>query len=196
MKLELRIIDLLARNTEKSITINEIARSLDEHYSLVYRVVDKLATEGTIIKNRVGKADICSLNPENEKTAALLSMAEIEKREEFYSANKELKLMLKDFLESLDMKFGDSAVVLFGSYAKGTAIKESDVDILLINKGNVNAEKATREIYAKYGKEISAIVITPSDFKKQINSAIIKEIIKNHYVLHGAEYFVKQVPVK
>ena len=85
------------------------------------------------------------------------------------------------------------SIVLFGSYAKGTATKESDIDILLISKTKVGIDKITKEIYAKYGKEINPVIMTSEDFKRQKDKSLIKEIIKDHYVLYGVEKFVNLV---
>lgn len=188
MKLKLKIIDLLARNQEKNFTINEIAKTLKEHYSFVHRIVNELAEDKVIIKTKIGKAYICSLDFKNEKTTALIQLGEIEKRDEFYSANKELRLILEDFAKSTQ----DNAltIVLFGSYAKGSATKESDIDILVIRTGKIEIDKITKEVYAKYGKEINPILLTQEEFKKQNNKAIIKEIINSHYVLYNVERFV------
>ena len=192
MKLELKIVNLLARNTEKRFTINEIAKTITEHYSFVHRIVNRLAKDKVIVKDKVGRAYACSLNTENEKTIALTLLSEIEKTSEFYSSNKELKIILEDFVKSIISQTNIISIALFGSHAKGTAKKESDIDILLISKKKAGAiDKIAKEIYAKYGKEINAITITPYDFKKQRNKAILKEIINKHYALYGAEEFVK-----
>lgn len=45
-------------------------------------------------------------------------------------------------------------------------------------------------MYAKYGKEINPVVMTPSDFKKQKDKALIKELMNNHFILHGVENFI------
>ena len=194
MKLELKIVDLLAKDIKKIFTINEIANTLEEFYSFVHRTVNRLNKDGVIIKNKAGKSYLCSLNLENEKTLALLQLSEIEKREKFYYANKELKLILEDFVETVESHHKNTvAIVLFGSYAKGTATKESDIDILLISKEKIEIEKITKEIYAKYGKEVIPITMILNDFKKQKDMALIKEIMENHYILYGVENFVKLV---
>jgi len=125
----------------------------------------------------------------------LMALNEIEKTKDFYEDNKNLKIILDDFTRAVELQFKNVlSIVLFGSYAKGTATKASDIDILLIKgKGNIKIEKLTREIYAKYGKEISPIVISQQDFRKQRSEAIVHEIIKNHYVLYGAENFISMV---
>lgn len=193
MKLELKIVDLLAKDAGKIFTINEIAKTLGKYYSFVHGTVNKLAKEGVIIKIKAGKSYLCSLNLENEKTLALIKLGEIEKKEEFYNANKELKLILDDFVESVLKQKDVAAIVLFGSYAKGLETKESDIDLLLITKRKFDIDKTAKDIYAKYGKEISPIMLSPNDFKKQKDRAAIKEIISNHYILYGAEKFVNMV---
>lgn len=191
MKLELRIVDLLARSNGKRFTINEIATALKEFYSLVHRTISKLVKDGVIVKERAGKSHLCSLNMASEKTLTLIQLSEIEKKDEFLGENRELKLVLEDFVRSVESK--TLSIVLFGSYAKGTATAESDIDILLIGRAGAETDKIAREIYAKYGKDVSIIEMTPDEFKKQREKAVIKEIIHDHYVLYGVEKFVNMV---
>ena len=193
MKLELKIIDLLARNTERKFTINEIAKFLEEYYSFVHRIVNKLIKDSVVTKEKAGKSYLCSINLYNEKTIILVNLSKIEKKNDLYNSNKELKIILEDFVKSAESLITPISIVLFGSYAKGTATKESDIDILLISKTKVGIDKITKEIYAKYGKEINPVIMTSEDFKRQKDKSLIKEIIKDHYVLYGVEKFVNLV---
>lgn len=192
MKLELKIVDLLARNIEKKLTINEIAKLLKEYYSFVHRTVFRLTQDGVVTKEKTGKSYLCSINLSSEKTFALIQLSEIEKRNEFYNSNKEIKVILNDFVKSAEV-IDPISIVLFGSYAKRTATKESDIDILLITKTKSGIDKITKEIYAKHGKEINTVVMTPVDFRKQKDKALIKEIAKDHYVLYGTDKFVSML---
>lgn len=193
MNLELRIVDLLARNAGKKYTINGISRSLEGHYSLVHRTVNRLAGDGVISIERAGKSHLCSIDLTNEKTLALIQLSEIERKNELYGSNKKLKVILEDFVESAEAAMNPASVVLFGSHASGRAAEESDIDILLISGTESGIDRITKEAYAKYGKEINAVVMNPAGFKKQKDTALIREIIKVHYVLYGAEKFVNLV---
>jgi len=192
MKLELRIVDFLARNLERIFTINEIAKALIQYYSFVNRVIGRLANEGIIKITKAGKSHLCSLDLNSEKTFALLSLAEIEKKEHLLKENKKLKLILEDFTSMLKEKNSVITIVLFGSYAKNLATDKSDIDVFLIVKKKFPLEPITKEIYAKYGVEINALALTEKEFKAQKGKEIIREIIKNHYVLYGTEDFVKE----
>jgi predicted nucleotidyltransferase len=192
MKIELKITDFLAKNKERKFTMNEIAKATQEYYSYVHRTIKKLTTEGVITKEKAGKAQLCSLNVKTEKTAVLIQLGEIEKQTEFYRKNKELKLLLEEFNATLAQP-GILSIILFGSYSKGNANKESDIDILVISEKTIALEKQIREIFAKYGKEINAIVMTRKEFEKQKDRPAIKEIINNHHILRGVEHFVGMV---
>ena len=193
MKIELKIVDLLARNTEQKFTINEIAKSLEEYYSFVHRTVNKLVKDDVIIKEKAGKSHLCSINLDAEKTIALVNLSEIEKKNDLYSSNKELKIILEDFVKSAESIVTPISIVLFGSYAKSAARRESDIDILLISRTKAGIDKITKEMYAKYGKEINPVMMTSEDFKRQKSKAMVKEIIKDHYILYGVEKFVNLV---
>ncbi|MBI2129279.1 nucleotidyltransferase domain-containing protein [Candidatus Woesearchaeota archaeon] len=97
---------------------------------------------------------------------------------------------MEDLINSIQAKANISAVILFGSYAKGAAAKKSDIDVLVVGKVKTGIDKIAKEIYAKYGKEINMVMMASNEFKKQRDKAIIREIVNNHYVLHGAEKFV------
>ena len=192
MKLELKIVDLLLRNKEKDFTIHEISNALKQYYSLVHRTVEKLSKDNIIVRKKTGKAYVCSLNLENEKTHVLLTLSEIERKEEFYSKNRELKLILEDLVNSLKETFRAKlySIVLFGSYAKGTASKDSDIDILILAKNKAPIFRKIKDLYAKYGREINVIILTPKELEQQKQKEFVKEIIKNHYILYGSEKFI------
>lgn len=176
-------------------TINQIAKSLKEHYSFVNRIVNRLIENNVIEVNKSGRSYLCSLNLRNERTLALLQLSEIEKKETFYEKNKNMKLVLEDFVNAVREESRNNLVtiILFGSFAKGVATKESDVDVLLVVKKSLKVERIVKEVYAKYGKDLAVLVMTPKEFQNQGEKPIMTEIVKGHCVLFGAEYFVNLV---
>jgi predicted nucleotidyltransferase len=108
-----------------------------------------------------------------------------------------LKLVVDDLLDSLRPQVKNLlAAVLYGSRARGTATQSSDIDLLLIRKGRLEIEKTTRSVFAKYGRVLSPVVMTITDFRRQRDKALVQEIVKDHYVLLGAESFVRLIAVR
>ena len=54
MELRLKIVNFLSKNIDRAFTINEIAKSLNEYYSFVHRLMGRLAKDGVVIKNKAG----------------------------------------------------------------------------------------------------------------------------------------------
>ena len=48
--------------------------------------------------------------------------------------NKDIEESIKKFIEEIKKKYNVSAIILFGSYAKGTENEDSDIDIAVISE--------------------------------------------------------------
>lgn len=183
MRLQLKITDLLAK--KPNLTINQIAKELKETYSFVNRIVKRMISEDLILKEKIGHSLLCKLNIKNDKTKALVSLNEVNKKQEFLSKNKELKLITDELL-----KIKADSIAIFGSYAKNTQTRESDIDLFIVTEKKVDIANLSRNIHAKYGKEISPVILTKNQLEKQKNKPIINEIIKYHIILAGFENFI------
>lgn len=194
MKLELKIVGLLAGDVKMGYTINGISKELGDFYSQVHRTVNRMTENNVIMQKRIGKSNVCSLNVDSEEALALLLLYEIEKRKELFKENKQLGLVLDDFIKTMKSKHKSiESIVLFGSNAKGTATEDSDIDVLVMSKAALSIEKDVKEIHAKYGKVINPVIMPVQDFVKQQEKAVIKEVIKDHIVLYGTEHYINAV---
>ena len=78
---------------------------------------------------------------------------------------------------------------IFGSYAKQTATKDSDLDILIAGDCNL---KEIKNISKTYGIEISIKKYSLEAFEKNIrNDILIKEVLNTHIILLNTEKFVE-----
>jgi len=189
MRLKLKIINLLS--DKKRLTINQISLELKESYSFVNRTVNKMLADNLLLKEKIGHSFLCSLNIENDKTKILMSLDEVNKKQESLKKNKELKLITDEMLSKI--KNNVISVAIFGSYAKNIQTKESDIDIFILAKKKFSTTGLVKEIHSKYGKEISPIVITEKQLKSRKNKPIITEIAKYHIILIGFENFINVI---
>jgi len=180
MRLQLKIINLLL--SKKNLTINQIAKELNESYSFVNRTISTMIQENILLKEKIGHSIICNLNKKNDKTKALINLNEVNKKQKFLEKNKELKLITDEIEIEAD------SIGIFGSYAKSIQTKESDIDIFIITNKKPDLTSLVRNIHAKYGKEITPLILTKSQFKT--DKPIIKEIFQHHILLTGFEYFI------
>ncbi len=77
----------------------------------------------------------------------------------------------------------NSPTIIFGSYAKGTQTKDSDIDILTINAKNIPDHLVTQKIHH--------VDIKKNQIKNFRKQPLFKEIKKDYVVLKGFELFTE-----
>ncbi len=99
---------------------------------------------------------------------------------------------LEEFISSIKTKYGDKIdrIILFGSYARGDYRKESDIDVLIIWKGDEiegwnSLEREAVDVLFKYGSFISLKIISPSEYKamKELDFPFVRNISADGVVL-------------
>lgn len=78
---------------------------------------------------------------------------------------------------------------LFGSTAKGTFTKESDIDLLLVYKDhrNIHGLEIAKQIGKKYGVTINPVIIQMTELRQPNES--LKHILETGYPIAGHLYF-------
>lgn len=81
--------------------------------------------------------------------------------------------------------------VIFGSYAKGTADKDSDLDIFVAGEYD---KEGVKKVSGTYSIDMSVKCYPLKTFEKNIaNDVLIKEVLKNHIAFLNAEQFIRTV---
>lgn len=105
-------------------------------------------------------------------------MAELYNQSKTVSAYPVIRGIIHRVLEIPDIRLA----LLFGSYAKGTAHEESDID-LFIETGDLNVRKDME-------KHQDRLIVKTGIFDRE--NPLIREIIKDHIIIRGVEdYFEK-----
>src|SRR3989344_8091484 len=173
----LKIIGLMRKSLDKGLTILEISKRLKIGYRPAYMHIANMEKEGIIQIHKIGSAKQCSLNFSSPKTRHLLVSLDLERKEELYKENHRLKIIEYIILKLIERFISEiHSVVLFGSYAKGTATKQSDIDLLFIisDLKNKNLREAIERESVSYqyshNIRISPLITNIEEFKKMLKS--------------------------
>lgn len=200
----LKIMRLMRRELGKGLTILEISKQLKIGYRPAYNHILAMEKEKIIKIEKIGNAKQCSLNLENAKTRHILGEVDILKKEELFRENQKLKAVVESLIKKLTEQFTPEihSIILFGSYAKGTSAKASDVDLLFIvtdlkNKQlRENIERESASYQYSHNLRISPLITDINEFKKMLKAEELNvgKEAKNYGIsLYGSEMFWRLV---
>lgn len=181
----LKILGLYLDDYKKSLHMREISRETKidvKAIQLQLKKLEKINVLSSIIR---GRNKDYQLNLNNITTKYYLVMAET-----FISIiYLKRHFLIKKIVEQIENKVHDP-LILFGSFAKGTYTKDSDVDVFLIGDKKININSII-EATDMVGRKISLKSTSRQQFLEGLrnNDPLIKEIVSNHIVLKGADQF-------
>jgi len=195
----LKIVGLLRRDLGKGFTILEISKLLKIGYRPTYNHILELEEKNIILIKKVGSSKQCFLNLENTQARHYLQEVDLMGKEELFG-NRKLKTILEEIIPKITNQITASlhSIILFGSYAKGTATKSSDIDLLFIVsniKDKTVREKIERECASyqhSHNVKISPLITDIEEFKKMLKSKemnVGKETKEYGIALYGLEQF-------
>jgi len=178
----------IMKNFLKGYFIKIYGRELIDKVSLspknISLTLKEFEEEGVLKSEISGNRRYYSLNFNNVLLAQEIICFENLRKLEFLKKNKRLI----DFLNNVD----GSIVCVFGSYAKETNNKNSDLDLFIV--GKVDSLKLKR--FGKdYGIDVQIFNVSFRDFVNSIkrNDEIFNEVLKNHILIKGIDLFVLEV---
>ncbi|MEK6859277.1 MAG: nucleotidyltransferase domain-containing protein [Nanoarchaeota archaeon] len=196
----LKIIELMRKNIDLGLSISQISRLLKIGYVPAYNHINEMEKEGIIKVSKTGNSKQCKLNLENQKTRHLLQELDIKRKDDLFNKNSKFKIIIDNLILKLTEKYISEilSIVLFGSYAKGTANKQSDIDLMFIvsdlkNKSLREAiERECASFQYSHNIKISPLITNIEEFKKMLNSRELnvgKETREFGISLYGHELF-------
>lgn len=172
--MDLEIMLVLLKNESH---LRGVAKQLNASHSTVSRALNKLYKENVIDFRKEGRNKIFFIR-KNLQAKNYVFNAERYKLIRLIKQYPELSIIIDSILKNCEERL----VLLFGSYAKGIAKKDSDIDIY-IETGNRKIKDKVESLHSKIKAKIG-----PFD----LNSMLIKEIMKNHIILRGVEDFYEK----
>lgn len=185
-------IEILKTIYEKEEThLLDITRQLNLHPFSAQKTLAKL--KPLLAEKKAGKTNLFSINKIQSGYIDLACLIED------YRLNTKNKVV-NSIIKHLTNLFSDKNVFvccLFGSYARLSFTKESDIDILLVvNTKTSSIKKKVSQLSSLFNKEVNPLILTEKEF---IESLIQKEPAimslnkpSQRLIIKGANYFLEK----
>lgn len=187
-----KILECFYRNRNKELYFSEILRETKLTQNTTLKHLANLERLTILISTKKTGNTFYKINSKNPLVYAVFSYFDYKKLNELPS---ERKRAITEFLDKTQIK--PLIVLIFGSTAKGTFRKESDIDILLIfNKKELEDPKLKKDIEAVMGVKIQTFIIDFGYFKEQIlkeEDSVITHAIKTGFPISGNDKFYQEV---
>lgn len=156
----------------------ELAKDLKTSLTRIQSILTELRKANVLDYNIIGKNHLYFIK-KNLTAKSFILNAENYKLTKILIKNPELEPIFQDIIK----KSNANLILLFGSYAKGNAKKDSDIDIY-IDTTNHKMKEDSEKIYDLVNVKIGT-------FNKE--DLLIKEIIKNHVIIKGGEEYYEKI---
>ncbi|MBW2989556.1 nucleotidyltransferase domain-containing protein [Candidatus Woesearchaeota archaeon] len=144
----------------------------------------RLLEENKILRSeKKGSIKDYSLNMENPLTASLMVIAEEVKAVRLLSSS----FMLKDMVKKIK-GLSKGLIIVFGSYARGSHSKGSDLDILILG----THEKKLKDAVKMYPVKTHIMCMGKKSFEKGLSRKenFMLEVLKDHVIIRGSSELV------
>ncbi len=186
-----KILECFYKNRNKEIYFSEILRETKLTQNTTLKHLKSLQQNNLIVTTRKIGNTFYRINPKNFQIYSIFSYFDYKR---FNGLPSERKRTISEFLDKIKVK--PLIALIFGSTAKGTFGKESDIDILLIfNRKEADDSKLRQDIEATTGVKIQAFIIDFDYFKEQIlkeEDKVITHAIKTGFIISGHDKFYKE----
>ncbi len=193
--MEVKIVNFLLQNSGEQFAVREIARKMKVDYKHVHSTIQKLAKKNILRKMRKANVDLCSLNLKENLSAVYYT--ESERTRMFLEAHLDLKEFFKSVTNRVKTNF--YILLVFGSFAKGKEHKNSDLDLLIVSTTRSTSEEIERIISNEalfLKRKVQSVFLDEKEFSANIldrSMNVVKEALKNHVLIFGAESFYQEV---
>jgi predicted nucleotidyltransferase len=164
------VLELIKKNNH----IRGLAKALNTNQTTIARKMQELEKQNIVDYTYEGKNKVYFLK-NNLETKEYIKIIEHYKVLEIIKKQPRLRKIVEKIKLNKDIKLA----IIFGSYAKNTQQKTSDIDVY------VETEK--KELKKELELLDSRLSIKTGEFNKE--TPLAKEIIKNHIIIKGVERY-------
>lgn len=183
-----RILSLYRTDYTTKLHMRAMGKLLDTSHMTLLPHLKRLEELKILKAETVGKNKQFTLNKETILTKYYLAVAEEMAAINYLDKN----FLIKKLVEHLSQLDFFVPLILFGSYTKGYATEESDIDLFSVGKLSPNQLEHLNKFETAYGKKINLKAVTAENFNDALRNGdiLIKEVVANHIILHNSDPFV------
>jgi len=169
--------------------LRNISKKLKMNPSLTFNILNRLYNTKFLVKRKVGKAVLYSLD-KNRDYEILIKLLEEYHLEKVVEKAKVLQTIINFLINNKELIDSSYKIYLFGSYVLGNYTEKSDIDILFVNENRKLIVKTCREISSLVGKNLNPLIYTRKKFKSELQKkeplldSIVNKI-KNRAIIKG-----------
>lgn len=184
---QIKVIQEIYKNP--GVNLRELIQKTRLSPNYVSKYVNLLANKGIIKEEKLKKKRVYLrrffLNLKSRLAKNLFSLVKEEEKELFFQKYPKLKPIFEQIISIS----GIDIILIYGSYARFAAEKESDIDILIV--GKIKNKDRIREVLVSLDKEVSIKIETQSIFKKRIHDDLHKQILKENILIYDSGKFIE-----
>jgi predicted nucleotidyltransferase len=192
---EFELIRAFLFEPSKELYGREIERLAGTTHERTIFYLKKLVENKVLLSEKKGKQVFYRLNKRNEMALKAISLAELERKNEFIK-NNEIGFVAQDIVSDAVEECPASVyfVLLFGSSARGEHRKTSDIDLLFVLNKNDDTKAKLEEVIRKKeiitGKKISLHIVDLEEIMSRwLKEPVYKNIWEERIVFFGEENF-------
>ena len=181
-----KILKLFYEDRKSSFHLRDIARKTKLYPNSVTRFLNQLEKEGILTSQKDGNLKKYSIK-KSEMLSNIFASFDIERLNKLPLARKRA---INYFLDKLQEK--PIMALLFGSTAKETFRKDSDIDLLLIVNKKIEIDNAKDYVDAQIGIKINCFQITYNEFITEIKlkeDKVIQSALNTGYPIFNQMLF-------
>jgi predicted nucleotidyltransferase len=166
--------------------LRDIAKRTKLNENSAYRFLNVLEKEKILKSEKQGNLKLFSLR-KNKQIYAILAFFDVEKYQRLFHLRKTAISAYMKYLPKQPV-----FAILFGSTAKETYRKDSDIDILLISNEKINTKKAEESASALSTLKVSTFQMTYKNFLKEVKmkeDPVVQSAIFSGYPLINHIYY-------
>ncbi len=194
-KTQLKIVSYLIDNPTKLLGIRELAKEILVVYYLVQQNIVELKEKKIVTVQKAGRTSLVMINQQVD--SCYLLEAERFKREMFYHRFPHLHVMLKKIIAKAHTSF--FILLIFGSYAKYTSRKDSDLDLLIVVPSTSQVDEMERVLSTISGISPTVIhetIVTEKSFISMLQKkdlTVANEAKEKHILVYGEDLYYKLI---